>query len=112
MDEQKHKIGRQVLELTIPDRDQALSIQNSASNLIKYKLNPALDKLFSGLTTTDDVFIIDRLVLDLGDVSEDKFNVFFPTFKFKRSSSYWMASESISIKFHDLFWNNRTIFHS
>jgi hypothetical protein len=74
MDEQKHRIGRQVLELTIPDRDQALSIQNSTSNLVKYKLNPALDKLFSGLTTSEDVFMIDRLVLDLGDVSLDEFD--------------------------------------
>jgi hypothetical protein len=73
MDEQKHRIGRQVLELTIPDREDAMSIQNSTSNLVKYKLKPALDRLFSSLTTSDDILRIDRLELDLGDVSKDKF---------------------------------------
>ncbi len=69
MNEQKHIINRQVLELTIPERGVAQSVQNKTSEIIKYKLQPALDKLFSKLTTADEIVRIDKLVIDLGTVS-------------------------------------------
>jgi hypothetical protein len=69
---QKHIINRQVLELTIPERGVARSIQNKTSEIVKYKLQPALDKLFSKLTTADEIVRIDKLVIDLGTVSMDE----------------------------------------
>ncbi len=74
MNEQKHTIGRHILELTVNDREHALSIQNNASNLVKNKLIPALDQLFSRLTTKEEVLRIDHLVLDLGDISSTSFD--------------------------------------
>jgi len=69
VNEQKHIINRQVLELTIPERGVAQSVQNKSSEIVKYKLQPALDKLFSKLTTADEIIRIDKLVVDLGTVS-------------------------------------------
>lgn len=69
MNGQKHIINRQVLELTFPERSRAQFIQNKTSEIVKYKLQPALDKLFSKLTTADEIIRIDKLVIDLGTVS-------------------------------------------
>ena len=66
---QKHIINRQVLELTIPERGVAQSVQNKTSEIVKYKMQPALDKLFSKLSTSGEIIRIDKLVIDLGTVS-------------------------------------------
>ena len=70
MNGQKHIINRQVLELTIPERGRAQPIQNKISEIVKYKLQPALDNLFSKLTTADEIVRIDKIVIDLGTISE------------------------------------------
>ena len=72
MNEQKHIINKDVLELTVPDRAHALPIQNKASEVVKYKLNPALDKLFWKISSPDEIIRIDRLVIDIGSVQSDK----------------------------------------
>lgn len=69
MDEQKHIISRQVLEITVQNRQQAHSIQNAASSAVRQKLLPALDRTFSRLTKPDEILRLDKLVLDIGDVS-------------------------------------------
>ena len=43
MNGHRHIISRQVLELTIPGRERAIPIQNEASEIVKQKLQPALD---------------------------------------------------------------------
>jgi hypothetical protein len=73
---QKHIINRQVLELTIPERSRAQSIQNKTSEIVKYKLQPALDNLFSKITTADEIVRIDKLVIDLGVISENEIEKF------------------------------------
>ena len=73
MNGQKHIINRQVLELTFPKRSRAQFIQNKTSEIVKYKLQPALDNLFSKLSTTSEIVRIDKLVIDLGTISENDF---------------------------------------
>ncbi len=50
MKEQGHIIGREVLELTVPDRANAMSVQNRVSEIVRQKLNPALDQIFSKIS--------------------------------------------------------------
>jgi len=72
MNGQKHIINREILELKVPDRENALPIQNKAAEIIKYRLNPALDELFSKISNKDEVVSINRLVIDVGTLSTDK----------------------------------------
>jgi len=72
MNGQKHIINREILELKVPDRENALPIQNKAAEIIKYRLHPALDELFSKISNKEEVFSIDRLVIDVGTLSTDK----------------------------------------
>lgn len=72
MNEQRHIIKKEVLELTVSDRAHALPIQNKASEVVKYKLNPALDALFSKISKADEIVRIDKLVIDLGTIQGDK----------------------------------------
>lgn len=77
MNEQKHIINRQVLELTIPERGRAQSIQNKTSDVVKRRLLPALDKLFSKISVTNEIIRIDKLIIDLGTIQENELeNVF------------------------------------
>ncbi len=68
---QKHIINRQVLELTVPERKNALPVQNKSVEIVKYKLQPALDKLFSKLSSDVEIVRINKLVVDLGNITED-----------------------------------------
>jgi hypothetical protein len=70
LNEQKHIINRQVLELTIPERGRAQFIQNKISEIVRYKLNPALDAAFSKLAKSDEIIRIDKLVIDLDTIAE------------------------------------------
>jgi hypothetical protein len=72
MNGQKHIINRQFMELTIPERGRAQPIQNKTSEIVKYKLQPALDDLFSKLSAADEIIRIDKLVIDLGNISENE----------------------------------------
>jgi len=71
MNEQKHIINRQVLELTIPERGRAQLIQNKISEIVRYKLNPVLDATFSKLADSDEIIRIDKLVIDLDTIAEN-----------------------------------------
>ncbi|WP_372771994.1 contractile injection system tape measure protein [Mangrovibacterium sp.] len=72
MSEQKHLINREVLELTVSDRQRAEFIHQKISQMIEKKLNPALDQLFTSVATKNETIRIDELVLDLGVVSESE----------------------------------------
>jgi hypothetical protein len=74
MNGQKHIIYRQVLELTIPERGRALPIQNKTAEIVKDKLHPALDRLFSGLTAPEQIIRIDKLEIDIGTIAESDFD--------------------------------------
>lgn len=69
MAEQKHLIGKEKLEITVSDRTAGISLQNAISEIVKYSLNPALDRLFSSISTNDETVRIDSLTIDLGTIS-------------------------------------------
>jgi hypothetical protein len=69
LNEQKHIINRQVLELTIPERGRTQFIQNKTSEIVRQKLHPALDAVFSNLVDEDEIIRIDKLVIDIGTMS-------------------------------------------
>ncbi len=66
---QKHIINREVLEFNVSERNRAQSIQNKVSEIVRLKLNPALDKLFSQISGSDEIIRIENLVIDLGTIS-------------------------------------------
>lgn len=70
MNEQKHIINREIIELKVRERVHAQSIQNRASEIVRSKLNPALDRLFSRISDKDEIIRIDKLVIDLGTITE------------------------------------------
>ena len=71
MNGHRHIISKQVLELTIPGRERAIPIQNEASEIAKQKLQAALDTLFSKIAGQEEIIRIDKLVIDLGTISEN-----------------------------------------
>jgi hypothetical protein len=66
----KHIVNRQVLELTIRERTKSASIQNKISKVVRQKLYPALDSVFSKISGNGEIVRIDKLVIDLGTISE------------------------------------------
>jgi len=71
MSGQKHIINRQVLELTFRDKENVWAVQNKTSALVKEKLHPELDKLFTRLSNDEEIVRIDKLVVDLGTIQEN-----------------------------------------
>jgi hypothetical protein len=70
LQEQKHIINRQLLEIKVPGNDRAQLIQNRISETVKYKLHPAMDTLFSKMSASNEIIKIDRLVIDIGNIAE------------------------------------------
>ncbi len=66
----KHIVNRQVVEVAVPERSRSVFIQNKISEVIRRKLNPALDGIFSEISGNGEIVRIDRLIIDLGTVSE------------------------------------------
>jgi hypothetical protein len=66
---QKHIINREVLEFNVSERIRAQSIQNKVSEIVRLKLNPALDQLFSKMSGSDEIIRIEQIIIDLGTIS-------------------------------------------
>jgi hypothetical protein len=65
----KHLIGQQIFELKLDSEAEAAQMQHNISDLYWKELVPALDRLFSELSTADQTIEIDRLEIDLGQLS-------------------------------------------
>lgn len=72
MADQKHIINRQTIELILPNRNNALLLQNDMSDLVKTALSIQLDHLFSRLTRDDEVLRLKKLEINLGAIHPDK----------------------------------------
>lgn len=77
MSGQKHIINRHVLELTFRDKENVWTVQNKTSALVKEKLHPELDKLFTRLSNDEEIVRIDKLVVDLGTIQENSLEQVF-----------------------------------
>jgi len=64
-----HCVRKQILELTVPKNDQVGDLHERVQRLYFSRLVPMMDQIFSDLAPNEAVVLIDRLELDLGDVS-------------------------------------------
>ena len=77
MNEDRHIINRHILEITVPERERVQQVQNKTSEIVRNRLYPELDKLFSKITDREQVVRIDKLVVDIGNISEDELDNIF-----------------------------------
>jgi len=64
--EQQHAIGRLVLEVQLPSRDDAFSLQQALSVRCNVELTPMLAQLLDSWADPDTLLQIDKLEVDLG----------------------------------------------
>ncbi len=64
-----HIIQRQVLDIRLPERDNAFEIQNRVSSLYQDRIARELDDVFTRMSSPDEYFQIGKLEIDLGVVS-------------------------------------------
>ncbi|MEL6813155.1 MAG: contractile injection system tape measure protein, partial [Bacteroidota bacterium] len=65
----KHFIGKQLFEVSFGSSRNAYAVQQKLSELFWHKIVPELDLLFGRLISNDEVITMDKIVLDLGEVS-------------------------------------------
>jgi len=71
--EHHHIIQKQVVELTVPDKQLALSLQSEASMLVRNFINTKLEEICDKFCGTDEVLKIDKLTIDLGSIGHSDF---------------------------------------
>src|ERR1051326_6860664 len=72
MKTQTHIIRRQVLEVDVPSVERAWEVQNRISELFRQEFIPALEKIFDSICDPGKMIRIDKLEIDLGNVSIEK----------------------------------------
>jgi hypothetical protein len=72
MNEQRHSIKRQVIELTVPDPAQAQQLQSELSRIYHRRIVPLIEEHCSRISTPGRVQRIERLELDLGCLNLEK----------------------------------------
>ncbi|ACU62673.1 contractile injection system tape measure protein [Chitinophaga pinensis] len=65
--EQQHAIGKLVVEVQLPSRDDAFSIQQALSMRCNVELTPMLSQLLDSWADPDTLLQIDKLEVDLGN---------------------------------------------
>ncbi|MBL7826232.1 MAG: hypothetical protein JNJ57_06335 [Saprospiraceae bacterium] len=64
----QHFIGKQLIELQLPDTTEAFELQQQFSHVFQQTVAPAMEDLFDLYSTPDEVLYIDRLVIDIGAI--------------------------------------------
>ncbi|WP_299259833.1 contractile injection system tape measure protein [uncultured Aquimarina sp.] len=79
MTPQKHIINRQILEIHLPTSADTFAMQQELSALCRQQLTKVMDRVFSNHTSVlgDIPVQIDRLTLDLGELTLDNFETVF-----------------------------------
>ncbi len=68
MSEQKHRIKRLVIELTVSDAAEANWMSDEVSRIYRQRIVPLLDRYCSELSAPDRLYRIERLELDIGTI--------------------------------------------
>lgn len=68
---QRHVVGRQIMEVTVPDQDWAHQVHNQMSRISRQRIVPLLDRICSELVASDQIVRIQRLEIDLGILEAD-----------------------------------------
>lgn len=79
MEQQKHIVNRQILEVKLPTKADSFAVQNQLSAISREELTSIIDRVLSKQFGNDDVgnLQLDRLVIDLGAVKLDDFAAVF-----------------------------------
>jgi hypothetical protein len=64
----RHIILKQILEITIPDSEDAFQLQREMGEISKGKLKTSLEKLFDKYSTPEEVVQIENLEIDIGRI--------------------------------------------
>ncbi|MBN2486379.1 MAG: hypothetical protein JXB34_10440 [Bacteroidales bacterium] len=72
MNSNSHIISRHIFELTVPDNSMAVKVQNQVSDIVKTGFYNKADKLFSEITSENEVLRVDRLEIDIGKIAYEK----------------------------------------
>ena len=64
-----HLIGKQIMELEISSSKNAYAIQQAISDLVWNALVPEMNRLFDSMVGGDEVIRLDKIELDLGEIS-------------------------------------------
>ncbi|WP_299183419.1 contractile injection system tape measure protein [uncultured Aquimarina sp.] len=77
MVQQKHIVNKQILEIHVPKHSDTSKIQHELSSLCRNQLTTVLDRVLSQANVSESSLQIDRLTLDLGNVSLQNFETAF-----------------------------------
>ncbi|WP_299897942.1 contractile injection system tape measure protein [uncultured Aquimarina sp.] len=77
MAQQKHIVNKQILEIHVPKHSDTSKIQHELSLLCRNQLTTVLDRVLSKANVSESSLQIDRLTLDLGNVSLQNFETAF-----------------------------------
>ncbi|NOY84463.1 MAG: hypothetical protein GXO96_06535, partial [Nitrospirae bacterium] len=73
MTEQRHRIKRQILELSIPGQQATPAFYADVRRLYDQEIAPLIERCCSELSRPDQIHRIDRLELDLGSLDPNHF---------------------------------------
>ncbi|MEH1997076.1 contractile injection system tape measure protein [Nostoc sp.] len=68
MNQQRHIIKKQILELNLSSQAGAFELQNEVSRIYGYKILPLIDHVLSQFSSSDIIYRINTLELDLGNI--------------------------------------------
>ncbi|WP_293082676.1 contractile injection system tape measure protein [Moorena sp. SIO4A1] len=68
MNQQRHIIKKQIIELNLSSQQGAFELQNEVSRLYRYKVLPLIDNLFNQFSDLDTIHRINTLEIDLGNI--------------------------------------------
>ncbi|NEQ10531.1 MAG: hypothetical protein F6K37_32815, partial [Moorea sp. SIO4E2] len=68
MNQQRHIIKKQIIELNLSSQQGAFELQNEVSRIYRHKVLPLIDNLLSQFSDLDTIHRINTLEIDLGNI--------------------------------------------
>lgn len=68
MNQQRHIIKKQILELNLSSQAGAFELQNEVSRIYRHKVLPLIDHVLSQFSSSDIIYRINTLEIDLGNI--------------------------------------------
>lgn len=89
----QHIIHKQTVTLELPNPQNSNLFQNKVSHLLRNDVNQAMEAVFDKISASGEVIRIDKLVLDLGEITPADFEA-----EFKSRLMYELGKELSKIK--------------
>ncbi|NEO96598.1 MAG: hypothetical protein F6K56_43415, partial [Moorea sp. SIO3G5] len=68
MNQQRHIIKKQIIELNLSSQQSAFELQNQVSIIYRHKVLPLIDNLFNQFSDSDTIHRINTLEINLGNI--------------------------------------------